>query len=357
MDSAYIINTESSLTLTAKWDKIVYNITLNLAGGIVADNTSDIILSGTIGETINLPAITKIGCHISSIDFDNSTYQYSENTITIGYLDTSASILWEPNDYSIVYNSNNAYAEGSMPNTTFHYGDSVTLPANVFTCPGFQFGGWALEPTSRTPDYLDGETYLLNVLNNIQLYAVWYELLPNIQDILQNDILNKVILESDNGISEATRLSVDNLDAESCSQLSIHGINTAFVINMDINQTGFTLESDCQLKLRLVEDATFMYKDIYLIRDGLKQKLAYTMMDQYIIINLASLSDGDVLVIADNKGGVVEGIIWLLVTAVVLVGVFLTLYFVGKKKKLIKKLNQPTTSNSATHATKSKNEK
>jgi len=337
INAEYIIRFETDQTLTAKWQKLVYTMTIDLNGGTSSTLSQPILIAGSIGDTYKLPNdITRIGWSLIDVQFDNTSYTYENSVITFGYNDTTATLIWSEIIYNINYNSNSVYAQGNMTSTQFAYGEDITLAKNTYTRPGYEFGGWSTLPYGRVPEFYDETTMCMDIENDVTLYAVWYELLDSIEQIVDDDMINKITLVCTNGVNEAIRMSFTRLSKNETEQYNIEGVNGAYIVNLDYNQAPYTLNKDCQLKLRLIEDQTFLYKDIYLINDKSKQKLTYTISDGYIIIDLHKLSDGDVLIIADNIGGVVESIIWLLLTVVLIGCALLGLYFLRKYKLLTK---------------------
>ena len=82
---------------------------------------------------------------------------------------------WRPNSYAIRFDAGTGDAEGSMPDVSAEYGETVELPPNSFALAGATFAGWALAPGGdvayadmaavRNLSVADGET--------VTLYAVW----------------------------------------------------------------------------------------------------------------------------------------------------------------------------------------
>lgn len=91
-------------------------------------------------------------------------------------------MIWDPNYYTICYNSNGGI--GSMYNPSYSYTRTFTLPSDGFTKAGKTIKGWSLSEGGTTMDFACGESIKMSDLveqlglgfqNNatITLYAVW----------------------------------------------------------------------------------------------------------------------------------------------------------------------------------------
>ena len=339
IQSNYIIDVDNDITLVARWEKLTYTISIQFMGGTNNNELSSNTYICSINDTIVVENIFKIGNRLVDIQFDNSTYRFGDGIIYCGYGDTSAIVLWESIIYYVHYDGNSEYAVGQMGSTSITYNQQITLSQNQYTRPGFIFGGWSTTPNSKSPDYNNLDNLTLHTANDITLYAIWYEILNSTSSVVDSPLINKIILSAEQGINETTRINLSNLATSEYDSLNINNINNAFVINLNNNLQEYELNNDCQLKLRLVKDQTFLYKDIYVFNGNTKQKVQYKVVEDYIIIELSQLSNGDLLIIADNVGGVVHSILWILFVVSVITGILLAIYFI-KKNKLKTKTNK-----------------
>ncbi len=81
--------------------------------------------------------------------------------------------LWQANSYTIAYNANGG--EGAMASTPATYGESLQLPASLFTRTGYTFAGWATEAAGEVvyPDSAEVENLTAELNGTITLYALW----------------------------------------------------------------------------------------------------------------------------------------------------------------------------------------
>ena len=93
--------------------------------------------------------------------------------------------VWDPESYTIVYNSNNT--ENVISTYSFVYGEGRYIPTSTFSYPGYYFSGWSLStPSTYDVDYYDGASADEIYINSgrkkvINLYAIW---------ILPSDTIN-----------------------------------------------------------------------------------------------------------------------------------------------------------------------
>ena len=119
------------------------------------------------------------GYHIKDVYVDNTGLAVSDyvyGTYTFPEVDADHSIIaeFEPNSYTIAFNSNGG--TGAMDSLTdLEYGTAEKLPANTFTREGYTFAGWTTELTGAVV-YNDEEEVDICVESNkasVTLYAVW----------------------------------------------------------------------------------------------------------------------------------------------------------------------------------------
>nr|MCR5222700.1 InlB B-repeat-containing protein [Lachnospiraceae bacterium] len=90
------------------------------------------------------------------------------------YTDYSLTAKYEPHTYQIRYFANSG--SGVMSDTSATYGKSVTLRANAFTKPGYDFDGWNTEPDGSGTTYANRASVknLTSKDNDVvRLYAMW----------------------------------------------------------------------------------------------------------------------------------------------------------------------------------------
>ena len=158
------ITTTGNKTITASYVPIEYSITYVLNGGSHSGNpTKYTIETPTI--TLNNP--TKTG------------YQGSwspGNSIPLGSTgDKSFTAVYVANDYTIVFNKNSVDADGTMENVAAKYDANVTLTANAFTRPQYQFVGWAASANGAVVYANQAVVKNLTATQNgsVTLYAKW----------------------------------------------------------------------------------------------------------------------------------------------------------------------------------------
>ena len=83
---------------------------------------------------------------------------------------------WEPNDYTVHYNSNWSMAIGNMKDQKFVYDKSQALTENNFRRAGYYFNGWNTK-SDLTGDHYDDKQEVINLTSEqngvVDLYATW----------------------------------------------------------------------------------------------------------------------------------------------------------------------------------------
>ena len=191
--------TIGSITLTARWEHIVYTVTLDNQGADVANGTvkfyvkysegiysdgncttpiSSITVPQRLGYTFQgyyesvsnngIPGANGTTLRIDSsgkILFDSSTYTK----------DITLKALWGPNGYEVAYNANGG--SGTTSRTYHVYGVSSKLSTGSFTRDGYKFLGWSESASATTPQYAPGASVTkLAPSNTKTLYAVWLKI-------------------------------------------------------------------------------------------------------------------------------------------------------------------------------------
>ncbi len=136
--------------------------------------------------------------------------------------------VWTPNENTLSFDANGG--EGDMSDVKVKSDETITLPENIFTKDGYSFVGWA-SAKNGTSVYSDESAYIMGVLENNTLYAVWA---PN---------SNVVIFNANGGVG--------SMDPQS--------INTDVTDNLIANtftKAGYTFEGWSETK-----DGTVKYED------------------------------------------------------------------------------------------------
>ena len=84
--------------------------------------------------------------------------------------------IWEANRNTLHFNANGG--EGSMQDIKVKTDSTAILPACAYSIPGYDFCGWAFEPTG-TPVYEDEAELKMGPESSLVLYAIW-EATPNL---------------------------------------------------------------------------------------------------------------------------------------------------------------------------------
>ncbi len=118
-----------------------------------------------------------------------------------------------PNEYTVVFNSNDESAMGSMEDQSFTYDESQDLTTNTYFTDKKVFVGWSTSADSTEVEFTDGENVSnLTTENNgtVNLYAVWLDDTNNdgIADMYQTKVIYKIVngswagRQSDDDITE-----------------------------------------------------------------------------------------------------------------------------------------------------------
>ena len=124
----------------AKWTAASYDVTLDANGGTINSNA---IESYTYGVGAVLPTdVTKIGYTFKG--WKDEEDNFALEITTADYGDKTFAAQWEKANYDITYNANGGSINGSYE-TTYNYGDEITLPTDVAK-EGNEFLGWYDNP-------------------------------------------------------------------------------------------------------------------------------------------------------------------------------------------------------------------
>ena len=197
--SQYFRNLRSSkgtVTLTAQWEPVTYDIKYNLNGGdygtyhpTTAKYNSSFQVSNPTQEGYDFIGWTASNLNTSTAKYgssavsltnswtNGSTKVTSEYFINLQSKDSAVTLIanWEGVSYSVVFNGNGA-TSGNMSNQTFTYGTAQNLKSNSYSRAGYSFIGWGTSRNATSPTYRDGESVInLTSTRNgrVNLYALW----------------------------------------------------------------------------------------------------------------------------------------------------------------------------------------
>lgn len=148
---------KGTITLTAVWAKIKYNINYELNGGKNPDDAAD---SFTVeSDKTPLPSPTKKG-YVFKGWFNNAAFKGSPIKAIPAHSSKNYTLYakWTPITYTVVYSSNGG--SGSMESSTkkVKYGETYTFEKNGFKAPkGYAFGGWICDDGTECIVYNAGQ--------------------------------------------------------------------------------------------------------------------------------------------------------------------------------------------------------
>ena len=110
---------------------------------------------------------------------DGSPYRFDEPMTG----DLTVHAVYRRKQYDVQFEKNGSFVSGNMSNQHFNGGETKPLSSNVYTRPGYVFGGWGRTPDVATPAFGDGQT-VSNLTQTdgetVKLYAVWTPVTPAI---------------------------------------------------------------------------------------------------------------------------------------------------------------------------------
>lgn len=183
----------STNILRAVWSNIGYQISFDGNGGSgVVTN-----LDCKYGTVYHLPSnnFTRTGYVFTGWTTNASAPAvYAEGASVSNLTETADSIIplfaaWRPIVYRLVFDANGGV--GSLPPMTNSYDTVYTLPLNVITRIGKNFGGWSLTPTGAVC-FADGaQVSNLTTEDDVEiiLYASWGWAANSLNEALDNDKL------------------------------------------------------------------------------------------------------------------------------------------------------------------------
>ena len=108
---------------------------------------------------------------------DGSPYRFDEPMTG----DLTVHAVYRRKQYDVQFEKNGSFVSGNMSNQHFNGGETKPLNSNVYTRPGYVFGGWGRTPDAATPAFGDGQT-VSNLTQTdgetVKLYAVWTPVTP-----------------------------------------------------------------------------------------------------------------------------------------------------------------------------------
>lgn len=161
---------ENNITLYAQWEK-AFVLSYNPNGG-----------NGEVYEVIVKEGTDK---QIKDQIFYKTCYEFTgwnekpDGTGTSYTWEQSISITknmtlyaqWKLQTYTISYNSNGGYGEGTIYDENVDCGSTVTLKENIFTRDGYTFVGWNTEPGGTGVIYTESQD--IELMKDMTLYAQW----------------------------------------------------------------------------------------------------------------------------------------------------------------------------------------
>lgn len=172
-------STDADVTLYAQWTGRLYDVTLNVDGGL--GGTRQIRATyGSAMPAITLP--TKNGYTFNGYwtgTTTSSTQYYKADGSSAKNWDkanntTTLNAIWNPNTFTVHFDGN-GYTSGSMDDQPFTYDISQNLKNNAYVKTGHTFAGWA-KTSNGAIVYSDKQNVKnLTTDNNatVTLYAQW----------------------------------------------------------------------------------------------------------------------------------------------------------------------------------------
>lgn len=163
----------ATVILYAVWTPNTYSVTYDANEGTGAPAQQSFVFGSQSPISTSIPSKTGYTFSKWWATHTDSTYFAPGDKIPSGWGSFTLKALWTPNNYTVVYDGNDA-TSGSMLNQSMTYDTESTLYANNFAKDGYGFAGWSLTKDGEVV-YTDKET-VKNVTANtgtVTLYAVW----------------------------------------------------------------------------------------------------------------------------------------------------------------------------------------
>ncbi len=170
-----ILIADNAYELSANWDEIYYNLTIDPNGGTYNGQTGVQVLPIRVGTTANLATPEKTG-----MTFVNWTKTVGDTTEVLTDMtinveeDVTLTANYEDIYYDIVINPNGGSYEGKTTSTTKHIKYGTTLIFNDPSYDTYTFAGWDISPSAT----MSGNTLI--AYDNYTLTAQWEEIYYNL---------------------------------------------------------------------------------------------------------------------------------------------------------------------------------
>ena len=169
--------TGESVTLYARWRLNRYTVVFDANGG----SGTMAGLSVAYGQKARLPAngfyrASHVFAGWAKTRGGKTAYgnaSYVQNLAEKDGAEVRLYARWAVRNYSVAFNANGG--TGSMAAQTFSYETARELPVNSFSREGYEFVGWATEPSGSLVSFVDGESIrgLTEGGGRVTLYAIW----------------------------------------------------------------------------------------------------------------------------------------------------------------------------------------
>ena len=162
-----------NVTLNALWDKNVYAIRYDAAGGTMSGSYTT---EYSVDTVITLPNVVRAGYAFDGWQADAAWNEalVTGTTVPAGHTgDVVLRAVWAQRNYTVRFNA--CGGSGTMETQTMQFDVEQALTLNAFTRDGYTFSGWAAEENG-TVIYGNGATVLnLSTVDDgvVDLYAVW----------------------------------------------------------------------------------------------------------------------------------------------------------------------------------------
>lgn len=160
-----------SITLSAIWAEVNYNVAFNANGG--SGSMANQQMQVGIAEALNANTFTRTGYTFSGwAESATGAVKYTDKQSVTSLASEGATktlyAVWTANTYTIAFDSNGG--SGTINSITATYDESVTLPSSGFTRTGYTLVGW--ETTTRNYD-LGQSVSNLATSGTVTLKAMW----------------------------------------------------------------------------------------------------------------------------------------------------------------------------------------
>ena len=176
-------DTDGVAQLFAVWVQNTYSLAFDKNDEKATGTMASQIFRVDEPQAINSISYLKTGYHLdkwaTNTDGTGNTYQDQQvvtNLTTINNKVIKLYAQWQPNDYTVHYNSNWSKATGNMKDQKFTYDKAQKLTANGFRRTGYWFAGWNREE-DLSGEQFDDKQEVINLTAErdgiVNLYADW----------------------------------------------------------------------------------------------------------------------------------------------------------------------------------------